>query len=185
METNRLSTKQAFAALISQRAWYKAAGIPDGTANALANRFRKGDISVEKMEEILLKCGFVATQHTVWAKSTNTVRDLPQGSLVKIVSPAGFGQIVSGIDDNTAAVFAKGTIYSIRWDDLQYMPLAPALHSLNFFESKTNVNPDMMLFDHKYLPYIIEYDSNNFIANGKNIQYAHEAQAIFDLYAWV
>jgi hypothetical protein len=69
MENNeKLTTKDAFSALISQRAWYKSADIPESQASTLANRFKNGKVSLDKIEEILEKCGYKVLQEKMWGK---------------------------------------------------------------------------------------------------------------------
>lgn len=62
-----MTTKEAFLQLTHQRKWYEQAGITEGAAKTMAKRVRDGAaISIEKMEEVLEKAGFVAVQEKIW-----------------------------------------------------------------------------------------------------------------------
>ena len=63
-----MTTREAFAQLMRQRGWHKDLGISDNTAWSAHNNFKKGAISIEKMEEILEKAGFTVKQEKLWEK---------------------------------------------------------------------------------------------------------------------
>lgn len=65
-----MTTREAFQQLISQRAWYKPFGITDVAAWTYANRFRSGKLTTDKMEEVLLKCGYKVVSEKVWEITT-------------------------------------------------------------------------------------------------------------------
>lgn len=61
-----MTTKEAFEQLISKRAWYKGFDITPNTASSLKHNHRKGLVTIEKMEEILLKTGHVVAVEKQW-----------------------------------------------------------------------------------------------------------------------
>lgn len=61
-----MTTKEAFAQLIHKRGWYNDCGIAYTTANNLAKRFKDGNLSQEKMDEVLIKAGFKVVQEKQW-----------------------------------------------------------------------------------------------------------------------
>jgi len=63
-----MTTKEAFQQLIRQRAWYKTFGITEPAASNYANRFRSGKLPTDKMEEVLLKCGYKVVSEKQWKK---------------------------------------------------------------------------------------------------------------------
>jgi hypothetical protein len=63
-----MTTKEAFEKLISERAWYKDLGFERTTAGAVVSRFKNGTLSIEKMEDLLLKTGFKVKQEKLWEK---------------------------------------------------------------------------------------------------------------------
>lgn len=63
-----MTTKEAFEQLIHTRAWYKDLGISEPAAGALKNNFAKGKVTIDKMEEVLLKAGFTVKQEKLWQK---------------------------------------------------------------------------------------------------------------------
>lgn len=68
-EKKQLTTREAFAELISRRAWYKPLGITEGTASSVANRFREGKgVTIDKMEELLERAGFIVVQEKLWGE---------------------------------------------------------------------------------------------------------------------
>lgn len=64
-----MTTKEAFEKLTSERAWYKGLGFERVTASSYVNRFKEGKLSIEKMEEILEKAGYVVVVEKKWAKN--------------------------------------------------------------------------------------------------------------------
>lgn len=67
MESVALTTHQAFAHLCTQRGLAKVLGLPQNTWNSLRTRFKNGQLSQEKQEEILSSAGFAVVQERTWA----------------------------------------------------------------------------------------------------------------------
>lgn len=63
-----MTTREAFEQLIRQRAWYVDLEISETTATNLKANFKKGKISLDKMEEILTRAGFKVKQEKLWEK---------------------------------------------------------------------------------------------------------------------
>lgn len=63
-----MNTIEAFNELTSRRAWYKNLGYSESFASSLKNRGKSGSLSVEKMEEVLLKAGYRIVQEKKWSK---------------------------------------------------------------------------------------------------------------------
>jgi len=63
-----MTTREAFAQLVERRGWHKDLGISDSAAYSAKNHFKSGDITIEKMEELLEKAGFKVIQEKQWAK---------------------------------------------------------------------------------------------------------------------
>lgn len=54
-----MTTKEAFAALIKKKNWWEGIGVTSSAAYNFRNRLKENKpISLEKMEEILIKAGF-------------------------------------------------------------------------------------------------------------------------------
>lgn len=62
-----MTTKEAFEKLIFARGCYKKLGIEQKTVGALRNNFKKGKVSLDRMEELLLKAGYIKKPE-VWKK---------------------------------------------------------------------------------------------------------------------
>lgn len=63
-----MTTKEAFQQLIAQRAWYRPFGITEPAASTYAKRFRAGKLPTDKLEEVLLKCGYKVVREKTWKK---------------------------------------------------------------------------------------------------------------------
>lgn len=63
-----MTTKEAFAQLVSQRGWHNDLGISDNTAWSANKNFKIGKLSIERMEELLEKAGFTVKQEKLWQK---------------------------------------------------------------------------------------------------------------------
>jgi len=63
-----MTTKEAFAQLVSERGWHKNLGISDSAAWSVKNHFKSGVITIDKMEELLEKAGFRVKQEKLWEK---------------------------------------------------------------------------------------------------------------------
>lgn len=61
-----LTTEEAFNQLIHEKAVWNKLQIPEGTVMALRNRFKNKKISLDKMEEILIKAGWKVKQEKLW-----------------------------------------------------------------------------------------------------------------------
>jgi len=61
-----MTKREAFEHLTSQRGWYKELDIPEKTANSAKVSFRKGQLSSDKIDEILLKAGYRIIQVELW-----------------------------------------------------------------------------------------------------------------------
>lgn len=62
-----MTTKEAFAKLVSERNWHKK--IPDlnpNQARVLKSYFKAGTILTDTMEGILIKAGFTVKQEKLW-----------------------------------------------------------------------------------------------------------------------
>jgi flagellar basal body rod protein FlgG len=66
MQEKKYTTKEAVEMLISKRAWYKPLGLPEGTGRALAARYKSGEMTIDKMEELLTKAGLPVLQEKLW-----------------------------------------------------------------------------------------------------------------------
>lgn len=63
-----MTTKEAFEQLIARRAWHKDLDITDSSAWSIKNNFKKGLVTIDKMEEVLMKAGFTVKQEKLWEK---------------------------------------------------------------------------------------------------------------------
>lgn len=63
-----MTTREAFEQLINQRAWYTDLEITEVTASALKSNFKKGKVTLDKMEEVLEKAGFTVKQEKLWER---------------------------------------------------------------------------------------------------------------------
>lgn len=63
-----MTTKEAFKELIDERGAYKTLGIPNSTLRSLRDNFKKGKVSIEKMEALLEKAGYKVIQEKLWEK---------------------------------------------------------------------------------------------------------------------
>ncbi|MGB4776424.1 MAG: hypothetical protein WBP45_14705 [Daejeonella sp.] len=63
-----MNTKQAFTELTSERNWYKPLNIHFSTAAGYIIRFKRGELSTDKIEEILTKAGYIVKQEKLWQK---------------------------------------------------------------------------------------------------------------------
>jgi len=63
-----MTTREAFAQLVERRGWHKNLGISDNAAWSAKNHFQKGNITIDKMEELLEKAGFTVLQEKLWKK---------------------------------------------------------------------------------------------------------------------
>lgn len=63
-----MTTNQVFETIISQRAWYKELGFTASNGNTIANRYREGKLSIDKIEEIIRKAGYSVKQEKTWQK---------------------------------------------------------------------------------------------------------------------
>ena len=62
-----MTTKEAFARLISKRGWYHDVGLTAPAGQSLAKRFKDGEsISLDKVEEILKKAGYTVICEKLW-----------------------------------------------------------------------------------------------------------------------
>lgn len=64
-----LSTTKAFDLLISKRNWWRTIGISEIRATNYKARFKSGDLSAAKMEEILILAGGIVIQEKLWGKT--------------------------------------------------------------------------------------------------------------------
>lgn len=63
-----MNTKEAFEQLISQRGWYKDLGLPEGTGSSVKTYYKKGKITLDRMEYLLKKAGYTVMQEKSWDK---------------------------------------------------------------------------------------------------------------------
>lgn len=63
-----MTTREAFEHLTSQRSWYVELNITKETAWALKDNYKKGKVTLDKMEEILTIAGFTVKQEKLWQK---------------------------------------------------------------------------------------------------------------------
>ena len=63
-----MTTHEAFIQLINQRNWYQALEITREKAWSLAHQFKKGKLSLDKIEEVLKLAGFVVVVEKQWGK---------------------------------------------------------------------------------------------------------------------
>lgn len=63
-----MTTREAFEQLIARRAWYKDLDITVSSAWSIKNNFKKGLVTIDKMEEVLMKAGFTVKQDKLWQK---------------------------------------------------------------------------------------------------------------------
>lgn len=64
-----LTTKKAFKELTDKRAWYKPLGYTESKASSLKNRFKRGDLTTDAMEQVLKDAGFEVVQERLWFKT--------------------------------------------------------------------------------------------------------------------
>lgn len=76
-----MTSEQAFKKVTAQRGWYKALNIEEGTANSWVNRFKKGALSEEKVDEVLHLAGYELRQQKDWGKPGEE----PTSSIEKLV----------------------------------------------------------------------------------------------------
>jgi hypothetical protein len=63
-----MTTREAFIYCTSQVGWYKECKIPYNTAMTLKRNFKKGSVSIDRMESVL-KAGGYSKKPEVWKKS--------------------------------------------------------------------------------------------------------------------
>lgn len=68
MEQNAKGTKQLLQELITQRGWWKEIGLTEDQGNNYRTRFKSGKMTIDKMEEILVKAGYKVFQEKLWFK---------------------------------------------------------------------------------------------------------------------
>lgn len=61
-----MTTKQAFEALTSQRAWYKKLGYSQTKAWTLKHNYKIGNLSTDAMEQVLSDAGYRVVQEKQW-----------------------------------------------------------------------------------------------------------------------
>jgi hypothetical protein len=66
-----MTRKEAFGSIIGKQQWYISLGIKEPAASAMVSRFRKGTLSIEKMEEVLKLAGFVVVVEESWGRVNN------------------------------------------------------------------------------------------------------------------
>jgi hypothetical protein len=59
-------TKEAFLILINQKGFAKRYDYGKSAVSCWKNYARDGKLSIDKMEEVLTKCGAVKSQDTIW-----------------------------------------------------------------------------------------------------------------------
>lgn len=67
--------------MISKRGWYNDLGINANAGNLMVNRFRQGNLSAEKIDEVLGLAGYQVVNEKQWAEpgesvSVKSVRDI-------------------------------------------------------------------------------------------------------------
>lgn len=63
-----MTTNEAFKTLVDQRGWFsKVEGMNENTARTIRKRFADGGLTIDKMEELLVKAGFKVIQEKQWA----------------------------------------------------------------------------------------------------------------------
>ena len=67
-DSTDLSTKEAFEKLVNQRKWYLPLGISASTAGSIKQRYLQDGVTINKMEEILEKCGYRVVQEKRWRR---------------------------------------------------------------------------------------------------------------------
>ena len=66
MEEIGKTTSEAFKELVGKRSWYKDTAITEQQATNYKARFKDGSLTIDKMEEVLLKCGKKVVQEKLW-----------------------------------------------------------------------------------------------------------------------
>jgi hypothetical protein len=62
----RMTTKVAFEKVLSQRGIHHRLGLEQNTVATLRRNYKEGKVSLNKMEEILLKAGLEVVQEKLW-----------------------------------------------------------------------------------------------------------------------
>lgn len=71
-----MTTKEAFEKLISKRGWYNDLGINANAGNLMVNRFRQGNLSAEKIDEVLGLAGYQVVNEKQWAEPGSLVQQV-------------------------------------------------------------------------------------------------------------
>lgn len=61
-----MTTKEAFRKVIEDKAILDKIGINDSTGRSIRKRFNDGNLSTDKMEDILIKAGATIKQEKMW-----------------------------------------------------------------------------------------------------------------------
>lgn len=61
-----MTTNEAFKKIIEDKKTLDSIGINESTGRSLRKRFVEGKLSIEKIEEILVKTGFKIVQEKLW-----------------------------------------------------------------------------------------------------------------------
>ncbi|MEJ2905065.1 hypothetical protein WAE58_21650 [Pedobacter panaciterrae] len=68
-----VGTKEAFVAMLNERGIYKKLEVERSTVSSWKIRMKSGDgVSLDKMEEMLIKSGATVVQEKVWDISNNS-----------------------------------------------------------------------------------------------------------------
>lgn len=118
-----MTSEQAFKKVTAERGWYKALNIVEGTANSWVNRFKKGALSEELVDQVLQLAGYELRQQKDWIKKGEE----PTSSIEKLVDvPPEYFDTVSQWIELHSHMFASDLPYieKVRMYDVYKMKLS-------------------------------------------------------------
>jgi hypothetical protein len=63
-----MTTQEAFKDLLQQKQWYSLVGIKPNHSHVYRKRFEKGELTINKMEQILTKANYKPIQEKIWSR---------------------------------------------------------------------------------------------------------------------
>lgn len=63
-----MTTEEVFEKIISKRGWYHDLGYTYSNGSSIAKRYKDGKLSLDKIEEVILKAGYTVKQEKLWQK---------------------------------------------------------------------------------------------------------------------
>lgn len=63
-----MTTNETFEKITSEPRWYRELGYTDTNGKTIDKRYREGKLSIEKIEEVIMKAGYTVKQEKTWQK---------------------------------------------------------------------------------------------------------------------